>query len=264
MGNENSELRSDFLEAFGITDNPEDAAETATEDPVEETDDAEENNASEENVSDEHEEDNSEEESEDSQNEFNNNTKANNAFAEMRVANRKQKELLGKVASVLGLNTNKLSENDLLTAVENAVVKAQSKQQGIPESVLQRLNTLEAVNQKYNRDQAYLAAGRGIQQIKAEFGATQKDLEGFMASLASEGINPFETPVNLVNEYKIRNFDKIVNAKVEAAVMAEQKRAAKATEHGTTPNNSKSASSTEEKPVNSLAELDEWLAKNSK
>lgn len=191
------------------------------------------------------------------------NTKAQNAFASMRVENRKQKELLNKIAGVLGVDINNLTEDALYSNIENAVTKAQAKQQGIPEAVLQRLNNLEAVNRKYNRDQAYLAAGRGVQQIKSEFGATQEDLETFMGELAKEGINPFENPVNLVNEYKLRNFDKIIQAKVNAAVQAEQQRATKAEEHSTTPNDKKGGSNEPTTKINNLSDLDAWLQKNA-
>lgn len=264
--------REEFLEAFGI--NPDSESDNATDNVGDSgeagsTGDNEGANGDQGNAGDATGSDTGAEEGTGANNEEGSNgqepthnTKAQNAFASMRVENRKQKELLNKIAGVLGVDTNNLSENDLFSQVESAVIKAQARQQGIPAEVLQRLNNLEVVNQKYNRDQAYLAAGRGIQQIKNDFGATKEDLDGFMEALAKEGINPFENPVNLVNEYKLRNFDKIIQAKVQAAVQAEQQRASKAEAHSTTPNDKKGGSNETTTKINNLADLDAWLAEH--
>lgn len=184
------------------------------------------------------------------------------AFAQMRIANKQQQQLINQIAQVVGV-ANTSDPNAVMTALQNLVIKAQSQKQGIPEEVLSRLNTLEASNQEYQKQQAYLAAGRGFHNIKEKFELDDDALESFARELIADGINPYEQVVDLMSEYRNRHFDELIEQAVQRGIAQEAKRAAKAGAQSSTPGATVGASDDSETPkINSVAELNKWLEEN--
>lgn len=187
------------------------------------------------------------------------NTQQAQAFAQMRIANKQQQQLLNKIAEVVGVKDTKDS-NAVMEALQSLVLKAQSEKQGIPQEFLERLHTLESRDQEYQRQQAYLAAGRGFQTIKDKFNVTDDGLEAFAKELIQDGLNPYEQPLNLVQEYQNRHFDELIEQAVQRGINQEAQRSAKAGTHGSTPNQSKGGTDdTSEKKINTVADLNKWL-----
>lgn len=190
------------------------------------------------------------------------NTKQAQAFAQMRIANQQQTQLIKQIAEVVGVKDTK-DPKALVDALQQVVVKAQSQKQGIPEEVLTRLNQLENMNSEYQRQQAYLAAGRGFQTIKDNYGLDDNALEAFAQELIADGLNPYEQPIDLVAEYKLRNFDRMLEEAVQKGIDQEAQRAAKAGTQSSTPSTTTGGRTDTEAPkINSVSELNKWLEEN--
>ena len=180
----------------------------------------------------------------------------------MRIANQQQTQLIKQIAEVVGVKDTK-DPKALVDALQQVVVKAQSQKQGIPEEVLTRLNQLENMNSEYQRQQAYLAAGRGFQTIKDNYGLDDNALEAFAQELIADGLNPYEQPIDLVAEYKLRNFDRMLEEAVQKGIDQEAQRAAKAGTQSSTPSTTTGGRTDTETPkINSVSELNKWLDEN--
>ena len=189
-------------------------------------------------------------------------TKQAQAFAQLRIANQQQQQLLRQIAGVVGVTDTK-DPAAMMNALQQLAIKAQSQQQGIPEEVLTRLNHLEHMNTEFQRQQAYLAAGRGFQTIKDKYGLDNDALEAFAQELIADGLNPYEQRVNLVNEYKLRHFDSMLEQAVQKGIDQEAQRAAKAGAQSSTPTTTSGGRADSETPkINSVAELNKWLEDN--
>lgn len=184
------------------------------------------------------------------------------AFAQLRIANQQQQQLIRQIAGVVGVTDTK-DPAAMMNALQQLAIKAQSQQQGIPEEVLTRLNHLEHMNTEFQRQQAYLAAGRGFQTIKDKYGLDNDALEAFAQELIADGLNPYEQRVNLVNEYKLRHFDSMLEQAVQKGIDQEAQRAAKAGAQSSTPTTTSGGRADSETPkINSVAELNKWLEDN--
>jgi hypothetical protein len=190
------------------------------------------------------------------------NAKQAQAFAQMRITNQQQQQLINQIAQVVGITDTK-DHNAVLGALQGLVIKAQSQKQGIPEEILAKINRLEGMEQEYQKQQAYLAAGRGFQTIKDKFELDDEALEGFAQELIADGLNPYEQPIDLLNEYRNRHFDELMEKAVQRGIEQEAKRAAKAGAQGSTPSSTTGGRADSEPPkINSVAELNKWLEEN--
>ena len=195
----------------------------------------------------------------------NTNAKANKqaqAFAQMRITNQQQQQLINQIAQVVGITDTK-DHNAVLKALQNLAIKAQAQKQGIPEEVLAKINRLENMEQEYQKQQTYLAAGRGFQNIKDQFKLDDEALESFAQELIADGINPYEHMVDLVSEYRNRHFDELIEQAVQRGIAQEAQRAAKAGAQGSTPTNTSGGrDDSEPHKITTVAELNKWLEEN--
>lgn len=160
--------------------------------------------------------------------------KAAAAFAQMRLQNKKYESLFKGLAGVLGAEATD-DPDKLMDALNEKLIEAQAKQQNLPPEVLQRLQKLEQENQMYTADQLKQTAYLGFQKVKDQFGLDDKALSQFADTLVADGVNPFEQPVDLITEYKVRNFETLMQQAIEKGVQQEMERAAKANAHSTNP-----------------------------
>ncbi len=184
------------------------------------------------------------------------------AFAQMRIANQQQQQLINQIAQVVGIPDTK-DHAAVIQALQNLAIKAQSQKQGIPEEILAKINRLEGMEQEYQRQQTYLAAGRGFQNIKDQFKLDDNALESFAQELIADGINPYEQMVDLVSEYRNRHFDELIEQAVQRGIAQEAQRAAKAGAQGSTPPDTTGGrADSEPAKINSISELNKWLEEN--
>ena len=186
----------------------------------------------------------------------------NQAFAQMRVENSNLRKLLGNVANVLGIDP-KTPQEQMLQAIQKSVTAAQAKQQNIDPALLERLNVLE--DYKANNERQALAnkAIIGFQAVKNQFNLSDTELNDFADQLIEAKVNPYTSDIDLVAEYKLRNFDKLIEAAVARGVEQEARRSKNVSNHSTTPGNT-TGGGTNDNPekISSIAEFDKWLAEN--
>jgi len=158
--------------------------------------------------------------------------KAAQAFAAMRIQNSKYQNTIKGVASILGVDGK--NPDDIIAAIQQKVVEAQAKQQGVPTELLTRLQQLEQDNQKHTQEEVQRNAYVGFQTLKDKFTLDDNALQAFAAQLATDGLNPFEKSVNVVQEYITRNYESLLLAAEKRGSQAEIARATKASQHSAT------------------------------
>lgn len=180
------------------------------------------------------------------------------AFAQLRQEANQKKQLLTGLQKILNIPEDTPME-DVMIKVQDAIVKAQSKQTGVPEEILTKLNNLEQRDKEYRAHQLQEGAYLGFNRIQKEYGLDQAGIKAFAVELLKDNKNPFEQDVDVFTEYKLRHFDDIVAVQVAKAVQAEQERAAKAGTQSTQPGNTQGQTKGETSKINSIKELDNWL-----
>lgn len=185
------------------------------------------------------------------------------AFAQLRQEASQKKQLLTGLQKILNIPEDTPME-DVMTKVQDAIVKAQAKQTGIPEEFITKLNNLEQRDKEYRAHQLQENAYLGFNKIQKEYGLDQTQVKAFAVELLKENINPFEQEIDLFKEYKVRHFDDIIKAEVAKAVREEQERAAKAGTQSTKPGNTQGQSQGEQGKITSIKELDNWLETQKK
>lgn len=193
-----------------------------------------------------------------------NRVKANAAFAQMRSENTALKKLVGDIAGVLGINPN-TPQAQMQSAVQEAILKAQAKQQNLDPAVLQRLQQLEQYKEANERQSLTNKAYMGFQTVKNQFNLSDKELDSFAEQLMQAGVNPFTTDVDLVSEYKLRNFDRLITAAEQRGAAKEVERQQNVAQHSSQPNKTTGAgSNSEPDKITSTTELTSWFNKQHK
>lgn len=189
--------------------------------------------------------------------------KSAKAFAQMRIEKRKLEKTMKGVAEILGIQDTSNPEN-LTSAIQQKVIEAQAKQQNIPPEVLSRLHQLEELQSESNQNQIRQQAYVGFQKLKDTFNLSTQDLETFAENLQKNGINPFERPVDVVREYKLQNFDKLVSDAEARGIQKEIERANKAKAQSSNPgkNQGKQQGESVEK-ITTISDLETWMAQQS-
>lgn len=185
--------------------------------------------------------------------------KQNAAFARMRTENSQMQKTLSMLAQALGLDP-KLSQDQLVAQLQNQATNSIAKQNNIDPEILRRLDHLEAINTEYNRIKAAQKAEQSLNLIKEKYKATDDDLGAFVQDLATSGFDVALPESDLEQEFIRRNFDRIVQMKVDEAVKAEQERASKA--GGASKPSPKQGQTDNSEPhsINTISELEEALS----
>jgi len=185
--------------------------------------------------------------------------KAAQEFARMRVENKRYTTMLGDIAKILGVQDTSNTDT-VMTALQQMVLKAQSKASGIPEEVLKEhqemKNKLVEREQQDLRMQAFL----GFQKVKDTYKLTDAELGQFADKLVAEGRNPFTTPMDMVKEYKVLYFEQIVEKEREKARQEEAARAAHAAAHSTQPSAKDGKANGDPAKIDSVKALDKWFS----
>lgn len=189
-----------------------------------------------------------------------NDHKAQAAFAAMRVENTRFKNTMKDIAGILGIQMTDDS-NALMAAIQEKVLQAQAKQQNIPIELLQKVQHLEQENEAAKAERLQIAAYRGFQSVKDKFSLDDKALQDFAQQLYKDGINPFVQEIDLVREYRDRNFDKLIADARAVGAREEAERAAKAANHSTVPGTNNGQNGGEAGKINTIGSLTDWLNK---
>ena len=155
-------------------------------------------------------------------------TKDAAAFAQLRITNTKQQEVLKNVAGLLGLDV-KTSGNPeaIVDAVKQVVIAAQAKARGMAPEDLEELNTLKAARAEYESKTRYVTAQDSLANIQDEFKIPDDALKAFVSELVADELNPLEVDVDIRKEYLSRHIQDIMAQSKQAAIEATAKRKVK-------------------------------------
>jgi len=181
------------------------------------------------------------------------------AFAQLRTDNKKSATLLKSVADLLGID-GALTSEAMEQALQAKVLAAQSKKQGVPPELLKEVKDLRADQEFAKQEALKRTTLLGFQKVKDTFGLDNNAVQQFAAELENSGINPFETPTNLINEYKVRHYEDLIAAAEERGAQKEAERSNKANNHGSNPGNKTGKSNVGAEKVNTQKELEALLS----
>ena len=191
-------------------------------------------------------------------------TKAGRAFAQLRVQNAQYRKTLNGIAKILGV-TDTSDPDTLIAQLNKVILEKEAKDKNVPAELLERLQILEERDREYTQKQIAEYAYLGFQRVKDLFNLDDAGLQKFADELVAAGINPFETKVDVVREYKLLHFDELIQAAVEQGIKQEQARAAKAANHSTAPKPQKGpGQSGNPEKITTVAQLNDWMNSQSK
>ena len=187
-------------------------------------------------------------------------SKRDSAFAQMRIQNKELSDLVMNLAKATGQNPKNMAEAQAM--LNEGLTKVISKNRNIPEDVLREMEADKKRLAELEQTQAKQNAIAGFQQVKDTFQLSRNDVNEFADKLIEKKINPYEQSVNLVEQYKLIYFDKLIANAKEQGVQEERARSLKAQNNSTTPTNQNGLSETtgdQGKPIKTVADLDALL-----
>lgn len=186
-------------------------------------------------------------------------SKSAQAFAAMRVELAAKNKMLEGVASVLGID---LKAKDSMGQLQTKLNEALAKKQGISPEILDKLNKFEQMEEQRNIEQVRNNAFMGFQKVKTQFGLDDAKLQEFANQLVADGKNPFTTPLDLVTEYKLKNFDKLLEQAKAQGAQEEIARASKANNNASTPGSAQGAGQQDTpEQITTVKQLTDWFNK---
>ena len=256
----------DLKAKFGITDLPADDPPADSEDdpPADSTDDPPTDSEDDPPADDPPEDDSPNDPPKDDPPKPSADTKAGRAFAQLRVQNAQYRKTLNGIAKILGV-TDTSNPDTLIAQLNKVILEKEAKDKNVPAELLERLQILEERDREYTQKQIMEYAYLGFQRVKDLFNLDDAGLQKFADELVAAGINPFETKVDVVREYKLLHFDELIQAAFEQGVKQEQERAAKAANHSTTPKPQKGPGQNgNPEKITTVAQLNDWMNSQSK
>lgn len=188
--------------------------------------------------------------------------KQEHAFAQMRLQNKQLSETLTALAKQAGVSeTDPIKIKEALEAKLLADKTADLvKNQQLPEEIAKEFLQNQDLVKKLLAQQTEQEAYRGLGNIGQKYGLSQQELETFVAQMWNEGIDITKTPgLNIEFEYFSRNAELITQRKVDAAVKAEQERAALAAKGATPPGQQSNPNTQPPGTIGSIQALNNFL-----
>lgn len=162
--------------------------------------------------------------------------KQNHAFAQMRTANKDYESFIMRVAKTAGLNVKTAQEAK--EALEGNLRNIEAKKRETDPAILKELEDKDNALRAERAERFKNEALTGFAKVKSIFGLSDTDLNKFADQLVHVNKNPFEQTFDLVNEYRMLNFDTLINKAREEGRLAEVARRAKAQESSSDPGTS--------------------------
>ena len=181
--------------------------------------------------------------------------KKNAAFAQMRVQNKAMEQTLFRVGQTLGIDTK--DPEALIQGLQRRLNEHQAETTGVPLDMLEKMEKLTSDAERQQSETRAAEATRGFQRVKDEFHLSNKELAEFAGQLQGAGKNPFAEPMDLVREYRVFNFDKLMSKARDEAAAAAGKLQQHGEQHSTQPGTAAPAATPgSAKPVASVAALE--------
>lgn len=159
-------------------------------------------------------------------------TKSDKAFAELRTTNKTQGEFLLRMARLAKLEAKTPAE--ALAALAKQVEKLEANHGNLTYDEVERIRQQDK-DLAEQRAQLQKEAHTGFDELKRLHKLSDQDILSFAGELKAKGINPFETPVDIVAQYRGMRYDQLMAAAKEAGRQEELARRAKAQTQATNP-----------------------------
>lgn len=159
-------------------------------------------------------------------------TKSDRAFAELRTTNKTQGEFLLRMARLAKMDAKTPAE--ALDMLQKQVEQLEAKHGNLTYGEVERIrqNDKDLAEQKAQLQQK---AHAGFDELKQLHKLSDQDILSFAGELKAKGINPFETPVDIVAQYRGMRYDQLIAKAKEEGRQEELARRAKAQTQATTP-----------------------------
>lgn len=154
------------------------------------------------------------------------------AFAAMRVRNKQMESMLKRVADAAGIQY--ANTDDMLTKLNDDALGKLAEKQGVPKELLMRLDSLEKSNQEYRQEQTNTKLRNDFMALQEKYNLTPEQLQTFATQLSNDRVDPLSA--DIMREYEVRNFDAIVQQRIQDAVQAALSKDQQVDEHSSTPN----------------------------
>lgn len=190
------------------------------------------------------------------ENKFN---KQNKAFAEMRIQNKNYESFIMNMARAANLDVKDAAEaKAVFESKLNGIV---AKQKQMDPEVMAELEENRRTIAAMKAEQTKQAAIAGFSKLKTLHGLSDSDLTEFADKLIAENKNPFEQEMDLVKEYRLAYFDKLIEKAREEGAAAEIARSQKAAQSSSNPTTKRSPDTTGDpnKVITSPKDLDEMF-----
>lgn len=182
------------------------------------------------------------------------------AFANLRVQNKTFGDALKKIATANNIQYTDM--DDLLAKLNDDSVTKTATQQGIPVEIAKRLDMLERQNAAFEAQRRQNVLTQQFTTLKAKYNLDENALMSFAQQLSEAKVDPTAPNFNIETEYISRNFDAIVQMRMQAAVEAALRKDSQAGTQGTQPNAAQGSANGEQMQynINTRAGLEQLLA----
>lgn len=161
-------------------------------------------------------------------------SKANYTFMQMRQQNQQLLGTLKGIAKAKGIEYT--NTQDLIQKLNNTSIEEQAKEQNVPVALLQEINLMRQQTAQLQAQSNQNRLVGSFTTLMNNYGLSKEDLTNFADELLNEGVNPMDSNVDIVREYKSRHQDEIINALVDKKVEEALKRVGQADTNSSTPN----------------------------
>ena len=181
-----------------------------------------------------------------------------NAFAQMRTQNKLMSDMLAKMADAYGIKYE--NTEDMMNKLNEDALGKIAEKKGIPVELLSRLEMLEKNNAAYQIQQNQARLKNEFAAVQQKFGLTQDELVSFANTLDAEHLDL--SKLNVEKEYVARNYDYIMEKRVQAAVQAALSKDAQvaAQSTGTAAPGTNTTSSNGEQNIKTVADFKSFLS----
>lgn len=176
----------------------------------------------------------------------------NEAFAQMRVENKRHKDLIAKAAAAHGL-----SVEDYEAKIQQDLLLKEAAEAKLPPEVYQRLKDMEEKTAAYEAEKAKLAFQGRVTAFQASNNLSNDDLDSFFNACFNAGITPHETAVDFNILYRGLNFDKLVETQRQDWIAKQNRNRA----GSSTPNSGTGQTENLNTTINSVEDLDAIMRK---
>jgi hypothetical protein len=186
--------------------------------------------------------------------------KQNKAFAEMRVQNKEYEQFLMRMAQIAKLDVKNAKEAKEVLAAR--LTQTEAKQKQMDPQVLAELEDSRKQIAEMRQTRIKEQALSGFAKLKTLHGLSDTDLNNFADELVAKNKNPFEQEMDLVSEYRLANFDKLMEKAREEGRLAEIARSKKAQQSGSNPGTQRSTPENtggSEKSIKTVDDLDNFF-----